>query len=101
MESIHQVLYAIVNLHIKSETPGSLAPSTVDCIGKFMVCIRFSSEDVFCVDKNDRTLHKIYTFLEAQQEGNKIKQLFRQSEINALLKDCQAGSNEAFGIFKV
>jgi hypothetical protein len=39
--------------------------------------------------------------MEAQQEGNKIRQLFRQSEMNSLLKDCQAGLNEAFGIFKV
>jgi hypothetical protein len=36
MENIHQVLYAIVNLHIKSETAGSLHPAVLDHIGKFM-----------------------------------------------------------------
>jgi hypothetical protein len=36
-----------------------------------------------------------------QQDGNKIKQLFRQSEKKALLKDCQAGLQEALKIFKV
>jgi hypothetical protein len=35
MENIHQVLYAIVDLHIKSETAGSLHPSILDHIGQF------------------------------------------------------------------
>ncbi|KAF8151114.1 hypothetical protein K438DRAFT_1778887 [Mycena galopus ATCC 62051] len=84
METIHQVLYAIVNLYMRSDTTGSLPLSVVDHIGKFL-----------------ETLHKIYTFIEAQQEGNKIKNIFRQSEVNTLLKECQAGVNQAFGIFKI
>ncbi|KAJ7310709.1 hypothetical protein DFH08DRAFT_823081 [Mycena albidolilacea] len=48
------------NLHVKSETTGFLPPSMLDHIGEFM-----------------ETLHKIYTFIEGQQEGNKIKQLLR------------------------
>ncbi|KAJ7797980.1 hypothetical protein B0H14DRAFT_3546462 [Mycena olivaceomarginata] len=84
MENIHKVLYAIVELHIKSETAGSLPPSVVDHIGKFM-----------------ETLRKIHGFIEAQQEGNKIKQIFRQSETNTLFKECQAGLYEACGIFKI
>ncbi|KAJ7848249.1 hypothetical protein B0H14DRAFT_3673445 [Mycena olivaceomarginata] len=83
MENIHKVLYVIVELHIKSEIAGSLPPSVVDHIGKFV-----------------QTLHKIYTFVEAQQEGNKIKQIFRQSEMNTLLKECHTGLLQAFGIFK-
>ena len=47
-----------------------------------------------------RTLHKIYGFLEAQQEGNKIKHLFRQSELKALFVNCQVGLNQACKIFK-
>jgi hypothetical protein len=35
MENIHKILYAIVNLHIKSETTGSLHPATLDHIGNF------------------------------------------------------------------
>jgi hypothetical protein len=35
MENIHPVIYAIVNLHMKSETPESLHPSVLDRIGKF------------------------------------------------------------------
>jgi hypothetical protein len=36
MENISQVLYAIINLHIRGETVGSLPPSMLDNIGKFM-----------------------------------------------------------------
>ena len=35
LEDIHGVLYAIINLHLKSDTPGSLAPSMLDHIGNF------------------------------------------------------------------
>ncbi|KAJ7348385.1 hypothetical protein DFH08DRAFT_1000134 [Mycena albidolilacea] len=47
------------------------------------------------------TLHKIYTFVEAQQDGNKIRQLLRQSEMNALLKNCRIGINHALVVFNV
>ncbi|KAJ7119665.1 hypothetical protein C8R44DRAFT_737445 [Mycena epipterygia] len=83
MENIDQILYAIVNLHIKSETAGSVLPSTLDHIGKFT-----------------ETLHKIHAFLGAQQDGNKIKHFFRQSEMNTLRKDCHVGLKEALEVFK-
>jgi trans-2-enoyl-CoA reductase len=35
MEDIHQILYAIAGLHIKSDTAGELSPSTLRNIGKF------------------------------------------------------------------
>jgi hypothetical protein len=35
MENIHQVIYAIVHLHIKSEPTGSLHPAMLDHMGKF------------------------------------------------------------------
>ncbi|KAF8180305.1 hypothetical protein K438DRAFT_1768539 [Mycena galopus ATCC 62051] len=60
MDNIHQVLWGIIKLHIKSETPESLSPSMMDNIGNFT-----------------ETLHKIYNFIEAKQEGSKIKHLFR------------------------
>ncbi|KAF8137889.1 hypothetical protein K438DRAFT_1786238 [Mycena galopus ATCC 62051] len=82
MESIHQIVYGILHVHIKSETVGCLSPSMLDNIGTFM-----------------GTLHKIYTYIEAQQEGNKIKNLFRSSEIKQLLQDCRAGLNQAIEVF--
>ncbi|KAJ7828411.1 hypothetical protein B0H13DRAFT_1917100 [Mycena leptocephala] len=84
MENIHLVIYAIVNLHMKSETPGSLHPSVLDHIGKFT-----------------ETLHKIHTFVEAQQDGSKIKYLFRQGEMNTLLKACHTGLDTALEVFKI
>ncbi|KAJ7812548.1 hypothetical protein B0H14DRAFT_3478718 [Mycena olivaceomarginata] len=35
IENVHRVLYAIVNLHIKSETMGTLPPATLYNIAKF------------------------------------------------------------------
>jgi hypothetical protein len=35
LEDIHGVLYAIVGLHIKSETPGSIPPTILHYIGRF------------------------------------------------------------------
>ncbi|KAJ7473000.1 hypothetical protein B0H11DRAFT_1866868 [Mycena galericulata] len=84
MEYIYQVLYGIVNLHIVSETAGSLPPTTLDELGKFT-----------------RTIHKIHTFVEAQHDGNRIKSFFRQSEMNTLLKECQAGVKHALEVFKL
>ncbi|KAF8143239.1 hypothetical protein K438DRAFT_2109980 [Mycena galopus ATCC 62051] len=82
LEPIHQIVYGILNLHMKSETVGCLDPSMLDNIGTFI-----------------ETLHKIYTYIETQQEGNKIKNLFRSSEIKQLLQDCHAGLNQAIEVF--
>ncbi|KAJ7103943.1 hypothetical protein C8R44DRAFT_808389 [Mycena epipterygia] len=84
MENIHSILYAIITLHLRSETAGSLPPATLDCVGKFT-----------------KTLYKIHAFIEAQQDGNKIKYFFRQNEMNTLRKDCEAGLAEALKIFGV
>ncbi|KAJ7705666.1 hypothetical protein B0H14DRAFT_3172948 [Mycena olivaceomarginata] len=77
MENINQVLYAIINLHLKSETFGSLPPATVDNIGKFA------------------------EFLEVQQGGSKIKHLFRNNAMQNLLKDCHLGLDKAMTAFRI
>ncbi|KAJ7736149.1 hypothetical protein B0H16DRAFT_1764430 [Mycena metata] len=84
MEKLHLPIYAIIHLHLKSETLGSLPPIILENIGRFTGIV-----------------HKIYTFLEAQQEGNIIRQLFRQSELNGLLKECRAGLDQAMEVFKI
>ncbi|KAJ7349970.1 hypothetical protein DFH08DRAFT_935806 [Mycena albidolilacea] len=84
VQNIHPVLYAIINLHLKAETVEYLSPAMLDNIGKFM-----------------QTLHKIYTFLKAQQDGNRIKYLFRSNEVQKLLKDCHAGLDHALEVFGV
>ncbi|KAJ7142606.1 hypothetical protein C8R44DRAFT_725944 [Mycena epipterygia] len=84
MENIHQVLHAIINLHMKPEVAGSLSPAILDHVGKFT-----------------QTLHKIHAFVEAQQDGNSLKHFFRQTEMNTLHKQCLAGLEEALRIFTV
>jgi hypothetical protein len=48
-----------------------------------------------------RTLHKIHAFVEAQQNGSKVKSFFRQGEMSTLLKECKAGLQQGFAIFQV
>jgi hypothetical protein len=48
-----------------------------------------------------RTLHKVNTYVGAQQDGNTFKRLFRLGEMNTLLKACQAGMDEALNVFEV
>ncbi|KAJ7832895.1 hypothetical protein B0H14DRAFT_2591837 [Mycena olivaceomarginata] len=84
IKNIPQVVYTIVQLHIKSGTAGSIPPAMMDHIGRFM---EYSAS--------------IYTFIEAQQDGNKLKRLFRNNETNNLLKDCHARLQQALDMFKV
>ncbi|KAJ7463345.1 hypothetical protein FB451DRAFT_1494414 [Mycena latifolia] len=83
LENVYQLLCAIVNLHLKSEAKGYLPPTTLNQVGKFT-----------------ETLHKIHTFVEAQQDGSKIKSFFRQTEMKTLLSECRAGLQQAFEVFK-
>ncbi|KAJ7331343.1 hypothetical protein DFH08DRAFT_940036 [Mycena albidolilacea] len=48
-----------------------------------------------------RTLHKIYMFIDGQQEGSRIQKFIRQGEMNSLLKTCHTGLQEAFDVFKI
>jgi hypothetical protein len=48
-----------------------------------------------------RTLHKIHTFVEAQQNDSKVKKFFRQGEMSTLLQDCKAGLQQGFEILQV
>ncbi|KAJ7034168.1 hypothetical protein C8F04DRAFT_1395625, partial [Mycena alexandri] len=84
LENVHQVLFAIVDVHLKSATIGSLPPASLHHIGKFT-----------------DTLSKIHTFIEAQLDRKKIKHFFRQSEMNTLLKDCQTELLQAQEAFKI
>ncbi|KAJ7772801.1 hypothetical protein B0H14DRAFT_2632271 [Mycena olivaceomarginata] len=56
MENIHPVLYAIINLHLKAETVESLSPEMLHNIGSSW----------------------------RQQDGNRIKYLFRNNEVQKL-----------------
>ncbi|KAJ7041426.1 hypothetical protein C8F04DRAFT_1253118 [Mycena alexandri] len=83
VESIHPVLFAIVRIHLESETIGSLPPVILEDVAEFT-----------------ETLYKIYTFIGTQQDGNKIKQFFQQSEVHGLLTNCRNGLDQALKVFK-
>ncbi|KAJ7700225.1 hypothetical protein B0H16DRAFT_774294, partial [Mycena metata] len=84
MEHTHELLKAIIGVYIKSDTGAELPPSTLNQIVK-----------------STETLHKIHTFVEAQQSGSKVKKFFRQGELAALLKGCKAGLQQAFDFFNI
>ncbi|KAF8196258.1 hypothetical protein K438DRAFT_2122327 [Mycena galopus ATCC 62051] len=75
MENIHGFLYAIVDLHMKSEPVGALPLLMQDNIGKFVEL--------------------------AQQQGNKVKHLFQKNEMNKLLEECHAGLEQAQEVFRI
>ncbi|KAJ7744099.1 hypothetical protein B0H16DRAFT_1889694 [Mycena metata] len=84
LEQTHQLLYAIIALHIKSDTGGELSPTFLSHIGSFT-----------------ETLHKVHNFVEAQQEKSWLKQFFRQTEMTALLKDCSTGLQQSLDFFQI
>ncbi|KAJ7021439.1 hypothetical protein C8F04DRAFT_1241334 [Mycena alexandri] len=84
MEHTHQLLSAIIGVYIKSDTGAELPPSILNQIAKFT-----------------ETLHKIHTFVEAQQSGSKVKKFFRQGELNALLKGCREGLQLGLDFFQL
>ncbi|KAJ6493488.1 hypothetical protein DFH09DRAFT_1104483 [Mycena vulgaris] len=84
LEQIHQLLYAIIQVHITSNTAGELTPKMLHNLGQFA-----------------ETLHKIHTFVDAQQEKIGFKMFFRQGEMTALLKSCTAGLDQAVAVFMV
>ncbi|KAF8181169.1 hypothetical protein K438DRAFT_1725277, partial [Mycena galopus ATCC 62051] len=84
MEQTYQLLNAIIALHVKSDTGGVLPPSVLNHIGKFT-----------------ETLHKIHTFVEAQQSGSKVKQFLHQGEMSTLLKDCKNGLTQELHFFRL
>ncbi|KAJ7794022.1 hypothetical protein B0H14DRAFT_3888982 [Mycena olivaceomarginata] len=84
MEQTHELLNAIIIAHTKSDTGGELPINALNHIGKFT-----------------KTLHKIHTFVEAQQNNSRIKRFFRQGEMSTLLKDCKAGLQEGLEFFQI
>ncbi|KAJ7927571.1 hypothetical protein B0H13DRAFT_1861316 [Mycena leptocephala] len=81
MEQTYGLLHAILMVYIQSDTGEELPPSVLTHIGKFT-----------------ETLHKIHTFVEAQQNGSKLKKFFHQGEMSTLLKDCKAGLQQGLEI---
>jgi hypothetical protein len=88
-------------LHIKADAVGELPIEVLDHVGKFTEYFFGPFVTHHTLIKAIRILHKIYTFVEAQQKGNKVKSFFRQGGLGTLLKDCQAGMQQSFDFFQV
>ncbi|KAJ7902459.1 hypothetical protein B0H13DRAFT_2513217 [Mycena leptocephala] len=53
------------------------------------------------IGKFTETLHKIHTFVEAQQNSSRVKKFFHQSEMTTLLRDCKMGLQQGLDAFQV
>ncbi|KAJ7806667.1 P-loop containing nucleoside triphosphate hydrolase protein [Mycena leptocephala] len=84
MEQAHELLNAVISVHISSDTGAELPPSVLNQIGKFT-----------------ETLHKIHTFVEAQQKASKVKSFFCHGEMSGLLKECKAGLQQGLDFFQI
>ncbi|KAJ6572394.1 hypothetical protein DFH09DRAFT_1079606 [Mycena vulgaris] len=101
MEQIQWLLYSIIQVHIESHTGGELSPDMLYNLGKFTQLDFLSPSSIsFLNAMVDRTLHKVHSFMEAHQDKGKIRLLFRQGELSALLKGCRLGLDEALEVFK-
>jgi hypothetical protein len=98
MEKTHQLLEAIISVHMNSELGGELPPSVLSSVGNFTRYV--AGANLYYDLPLFRTLHKIHTFVEAQQSGSKIKKIFHRSEMSTLLKDCKAGLQQGFESFQ-
>ncbi|KAJ7783997.1 hypothetical protein DFH07DRAFT_997497 [Mycena maculata] len=102
MEQIHKLLYGIITVHINSETSGELPPEMLDHIGEFT---EYDHVPVWDLNQSSvseyRTLHKVYSFIEAQQDKSRIRRFFRQGEMSTLLRECNAGLQKALEVFTV
>ncbi|KAJ6461503.1 hypothetical protein C8R47DRAFT_1159459 [Mycena vitilis] len=83
LEQTQGLLDAILVTHIKSDMGTDLPPSVLKHIKNFT-----------------ETLHKVHTFIEAQQKGSKIRRLFHQGELATLLKDCKQGLQQSIYSFQ-
>jgi hypothetical protein len=89
-------------VYINSDTGAELPPSVLTHIGKFTEYVALlGRKNPIILMTIVRTLQKILTFVEAQQNGSTLKNFFHHSEMSKLLKDCRAGLQQGLEIFKV
>ncbi|KAJ6619247.1 hypothetical protein B0H10DRAFT_1183073 [Mycena sp. CBHHK59/15] len=84
VEQINELLWAIVNLCVNSNTGDVLPPSILHNIGDFA-----------------QTLQKIHSYVEGQLKMGKIKRFFRQGESSQQLDECKTGLQHAVELFSV
>ncbi|KAJ7748459.1 hypothetical protein B0H14DRAFT_2636555 [Mycena olivaceomarginata] len=106
-DSIQTPFLGAINQHNSSclakypDAGGEMPIKVLDHIGKFTEYWPCSLENPLYTNHEIRILHKIYTFVEAQQKRNRVKSFFRQGEVSTLLKDCQVGLQQSFYFFQI
>lgn len=101
MEQTHALLNTIIITHIRSETGLDLPPNVLNHIGTFTKSWFLSNVDSSILTKHLRTLQKIHTFVEGQQNGSRVKKFFRHGEMSKLLRDCKTGLQQELMFFRV
>ncbi|KAJ6473055.1 hypothetical protein C8R45DRAFT_1077781 [Mycena sanguinolenta] len=96
VDSIVTSVNAVVPL--LNELHDGLCPPFVQAISNTAVSLMHALQ---VRDFRQRTLHKILTFVQAQQDNRKIKHFFRQNQLRALLKDCRTGLQMALDNFAI
>ncbi|KAF7360050.1 hypothetical protein MVEN_00732900 [Mycena venus] len=84
LEQIHELINAIIITYIKSGVGYELPPYVLKQIGIFT-----------------ETLHKVHTFVEAQQHAGKVKKFFRHGEMSTLLHGCKTGLKQGLEFFQI
>ncbi|KAJ7186085.1 hypothetical protein C8R46DRAFT_1185568, partial [Mycena filopes] len=84
LEGTNSLVNAIIMVYITSNTGTRLPPGILKEIGKFT-----------------EILHKIHTFVEAQQRSSRVRRFFRQGEMSLLLKDCKTGLQQGLEFFQL
>ncbi|KAF8149203.1 hypothetical protein K438DRAFT_1779397 [Mycena galopus ATCC 62051] len=84
LETIHQLLNALIYFPMESETLGELPSKTLKHMEQFA-----------------QTLRKIHDFVGRQQPRSLIKKVLYSREKKALLKDCHRGLEAALDFFKI
>ncbi|KAJ7900648.1 hypothetical protein B0H14DRAFT_3752927 [Mycena olivaceomarginata] len=79
LEQIHKLLNAIMILHIKSDAGGEMPIEVLDPVGKFTEYCPRPLEIHYTLTTGISILHKIYTFVEAHQKGNRISRQYSWS----------------------
>ncbi|KAJ7829358.1 hypothetical protein B0H13DRAFT_1916540 [Mycena leptocephala] len=87
MEKTHTLLNAIIIAYIKSDTGTDLPPLMLKHIGRFTEYLNL-------------TLHKIHTFVDAQQDSSTVKRFFHRGEMSTLLHNCKIGLQHALEFFQ-
>ncbi|KAJ7798455.1 hypothetical protein B0H14DRAFT_3544584 [Mycena olivaceomarginata] len=85
--------------------PPFIQPISNTVISLLSVVQKAKQKKYECVELMENIHKVLYAIgklhITSEIEGNKIKQIFRQSEMNTLLKECHTGLHQAFGIFKI